>query len=791
MNYYQIALPIKIDQLYTYRTPEVLEKGCRVLVSFQFRVLTGFVWQKISETELPKGISIKKISHIVDYNPILPPDLLKLAEWMSSYYFVSPGVALSAMLPTGLQVQSQSKIRRHPELPLQSSSNPLLMLMTTYDWYDVKELKKTKITRLFEKIEELEKNGLIEVQRTFDKKVKKRRENYILMREVPRDIKLTPKQKAAIRLFESIGDEFPVKLISNDVSYSILKALRTKGLLEIQTREFTETNIITPVKLPKKLIKLTNQQQTIVNDVGNAIDLNLNKNFLLYGVTGSGKTEVYINLIRKVLKQNKTAIMLVPEISLTPQMVSRFYSAFDEEIAILHSHLNEREKYIEWKKMSSDACRIVIGARSAIFAPLKNIGLIIVDEEHESSYKQENNPRYQARDIATVRAKFHNAVTLLGSATPSLESWYNTEIDKYDLHKMMQRPGTTEMPSVKIIDMRNTGDQLFSEELVTLINDRIEKKEQIILFLNRRGYSSFLQCTNCGQLFKCPDCDISLSYHKSNNTLKCHYCGHQKETPRSCPNCNSFMFSYGAAGTQQVEQLLNTIFPEANVRRMDADTTTAKDSYRNMFEEMQSGKIDILLGTQMIAKGLDFPNVTLVGILNADISMNIPDFRAQERTFQLITQVAGRAGRSDKKGDVIIQTFNPEHYAIQYACRQNFDSFAIRELEQRELLGYPPYSRMARILFATQNEKKLVSQILPIHKLCKSITKALKCDDELTVLGPVQTPFYRIQDKYRIHIVIKSKSFKMLNQWIKYFRANVKLPSTIQVNYDIDPFNLL
>ncbi len=791
MNHYQIALPIKIDQLYTYKSSEILERGCRVLVSFQFRVLTGFVWKRITEDEIPAKISIKKISLIIDEKPVIPADLVKLAEWMSYYYFVSPGIVLTAMLPVGLQVQVQSKIRRHPELPLKSASNPLLMLMDTYDWHDVKELKKRKIPRLYEKIEELEKNGLIEVQRTFDKKIKKKRENYVVMRKIAQTEKLTPKQKSAFDLFKSIGDEFPVKFIANDVSYSILKALRRKKIIEIETREFIESNLIKPVKIPAKKIKLTSRQQMIIEDIGKSIDSNLNKNYLLYGVTGSGKTEVYINLIKKTLQQNKTVIMLVPEISLTPQTVSKFYSAFNEEIAVLHSGLNDREKYAEWKKISSGDCRIVIGARSAVFAPLKNIGLIIVDEEHESSYKQENNPRYQARDLATVRAKFHNAVTLLGSATPSLESWFNAKIGKYELHKMMTRPGKTELPAVRVVDMRNERNGLFSEKLIKLIEDRLNKKEQIILFLNRRGYSSFLQCTNCGKLFKCPDCDISLCYHKYNNTLKCHYCGYLKETPRTCPDCNGYMFSYGAAGTEQSEDLIASLFPEASVKRMDSDTAKGKDSYKVMFEEMQKGKTDILIGTQMIAKGLDFPNVTLAGILNADIAMNIPDFRAQERTFQLITQVAGRAGRSDKKGEVIIQTFNPDHYAVQYAARQNFDFFSERESEQRELFGFPPYVKMARIVFSCKNEKKLMSEIKPISQLCNLIARKLKCEEELSVLGPVQTPFYKIRDKYRIHLAVKAKNFRILNQWIKYFGANIKLSSSVTVDYDIDPFSLL
>ena len=458
---------------------------------------------------------------------------------------------------------------------------------------------------------------------------------------------------------------------------------------------------------PKDII-LTPEQQDIISSITQQYAKP--SVHLLYGITGSGKTEVYIEVIHFYLEQGQNVILLIPEISLTPQMVDRFQAAFGSTIAILHSQLSERQRFEQWQTIKQGNCRIVIGARSAIFAPLTKVGLIIVDEEHEPSYKQENNPRYQGRDLAIVRARLEKAAVILGSATPSLESWYNAEQSKYKKYTLMSRPTPQGLPEVQLLDLRDEEEaDLLSVTLRDAIQPSLERKEQIILLQNRRGFASFVQCNSCGGLQQCPHCEISLYYHHDRDELLCHYCGYHTPLPRKCPACQSYTFSFGAPGTQKIEQLLKVYFPNAKILRLDSDSSRRKDAYSYMYDKMHSREIDILLGTQMISKGLDFPNVTLVGVVLADISLNVPDFRAAERTFNLLTQVAGRSGRGEQPGKVIIQTWNPEHYAIRNACNQDFIRFAAEELEHRKRLFYPPFYRLARFVFSSTDEKEAAS----------------------------------------------------------------------------------
>ena len=515
------------------------------------------------------------------------------------------------------------------------------------------------------------------------------------------------------------------------------------------------------------------------------------KTFLVFGITGSGKTEIYIELIIETIKQGKNALMLVPEISLTPQMVEKFYHVFGENIAVLHSSLNDRQRFNQWKKIKNNQCQIVIGARSAIFAPLANIGLIIVDEEHEGSYKQDNNPAYNGRDVAVMRAKINNCLCILGSATPSLESWQNAQNHKYELISLTERPYTAKLPIVNIIDMKDTKrGELISDFLRDKITERLEKKEQIILFQNRRGYSSYIQCLKCGDLFKCSECDISMSYHKYDMELCCHYCGKKQPVPRKGPSCGSYLFSYGAAGTEQIELWLKKTFPEARILRMDSDTTKKKDAYEAMFHSMKQGHIDILLGTQMISKGLDFPNVTLVGVISAEVSLNVPDFRAAERTFQLMTQVAGRSGRGDKEGEVVIQTYNPQHYSLIFAARQDFSPFAEQELSNRYELSYPPWSRMARFLISATDNKLLINNMQANKPALQDIVDKFK-PKNVQVLGFAPAPLQRINNRFRFHLVIKAPNVSLLHQVLKEIETKLSFHKSIRINLDIDPMSLL
>ncbi|MBN2830457.1 MAG: primosomal protein N', partial [Candidatus Cloacimonetes bacterium] len=433
---------------------------------------------------------------------------------------------------------------------------------------------------------------------------------------------------------------------------------------------------------------------------------------------------------------------------------------------------------------------LVIGVRSAVFAPLKHIGLIVVDEEHDQSYKQENSPRYNARDLAIVRAKENSCPIILGSATPSLESVLNTRLNKYKLLSLHLRPTISSLPKVTIIDMRKEGKRdIFSEYLSRQIGEKLRLKEQIMILHNRRGFSAFVQCRSCGEIVKCRDCDISMHFHKDLDKMMCHYCGHTSEMPRSCSKCGEYSFKLGTPGTQKIEEILNEHYPEANILRLDSDTSRKKNTHSEMFDAMHGGEIDILLGTQMIAKGLDFPNVTLAAVVSADLSLSIPDFRAAERSFQLLTQIAGRAGRADKAGEVIIQTYNPEHYAIRYVALSQTDQFINEELSYRKALKYPPYYKLARIVYLHKNEKLMTDSFKKLKVLFSKIMETLK--GKVTIFGPIPAPLTKIKLHYRYHTIIKAETVQTLHQTINLIKENSNLPSSIQINIDIDPYNLL
>jgi primosomal protein N' (replication factor Y) (superfamily II helicase) len=664
-----------------------------------------------------------------------------------------------------------------------------------------KQLPKLPLYSLTEKCESL---GLIEVKRVYDQKLKKKFANFITINDVKEPIpKLTNKQEDAWQAIKSKNSSFPLALIADQFSYAIIKALRNKNLISITAKEVTseEKTDLSQQVIPKKII-LTAEQENAIKTISENIGNRVFQTYLLYGVTGSGKTEVYLDLIKKVLSQEQTALVLVPEIALTPQMEERFFGVFGEKIAILHSHRNDRERWDEWRRIKEGRCRIVLGARSAIFAPLQNIGIIIVDEEHESSYKQENSPRYNARDLAVLRGKMVDATVVLGSATPSMESWQNVQTSKYQKITLSSRPHNYNMPVVNIVDLKDEDhNTLISDQLKEKILNRLEKKEQIILLQNRRGFASFVICTACGHIHKCPKCDISLIYHSSDHRLVCHYCGHSETMIRKCPDCGSYILEYGTAGTQQLEKQLKILFPKASMLRMDADTVTRKDSYASMFRRMREGSVDILFGTQMIAKGLDFAKVTLVGVISADNSLNIPDYRSSERTFQLLTQVAGRSGRGDYAGEVVIQTYNPDHYAVSSALEQDFSKFARTEMELREVLFYPPYAKIVRVLFSHKNEEFLAAEMIKIKPLTGKIlqfycnpAQANKSDGKsqsVRILGPVPAPVHRINDRFRYHLIVKTTSVTELQHIVSYLISNMKISKSIKIDTDIDPASLL
>ncbi len=534
-------------------------------------------------------------------------------------------------------------------------------------------------------------------------------------------------------------------------------------------------------------IKLTEEQQTVYLTLKDSLDDDKNKHFLLYGVTGSGKTEIYLRIIHDVLKRGKGAILLVPEISLTPQTVNYFSKRVGDQLAIIHSRLTKAEKVNEWYRILSGEKKIVIGARSAIFAPIRDIGIIIVDEEHETSYKSDETPRYNAKSVAFFRVKGKRALLILGSATPSIESFHLAKLKRFTLLQLSNRVSNQKLPSTYITDLRRVkGEHYISNPLIKAIERRLKLQEQVILFLNRRGFSPYVYCSGCGYVFKCENCDITLTYHKKKSKLICHYCDYSVTPPEVCPKCGYERIGYSGFGTEKIERVLNDYFPGAVIVRMDTDTIKKRTSLTNILSAFSKKEIDILIGTQIVTKGLHFPCVTLVGVLNADIPLNFPDFRSAERTFNIITQVSGRSGRSEKGGDVIIQTYNPVHYAIQTAKNQDYEEFYTREIKFREALLYPPFCRIIRLVFRGRDSKSLFLYA----GFAVDFIQERKVKD-ITILGPTLCPISRIKSNFRVHIIIKLQDIRPMRSILKDLQEIMRKKKDLYIEIDIDPLSML
>ncbi len=566
-------------------------------------------------------------------------------------------------------------------------------------------------------------------------------------------------------------------------SKSSLKKLIEKGIV-IEYEKEVYRDILN--ESDAKDIFLTGDQKKVSDKIKN--NLGASKTMLMYGVTGSGKTEVYIDAVKEVLKRGKSAIVLVPEISLTPQITARFKGVFKDDIAIIHSSLSEGERYDEFRRINRGEAKVVIGARSAIFAPLKDLGVIIIDEEHSESYKQENNPRYNTLDIAIKRSNTHSCPVILGSATPTIESFARASKGYYDYLELSKRVNKKPLPKVSIVDMKKEmrkGNKIFSEELINKIKNRLAKKEQIMLLLNRRGYSNYLSCPSCGYVFKCPNCDITLTYHKTSGMMRCHYCGYAATKKDTCPSCKEKAIREIGTGTQKVEEEIKLLFPSAKVLRMDADTTSKKGSHHRLINDFNDGKYDILVGTQMIAKGLNFPDVTLVGVINGDSSLNIPNFRSAENTFSLLDQVIGRAGRADKEGEAVIQTFNPDHYSIVCASKHEYKGFFAREMMVRKKLNYPPYCFITLIKITSKDFDYGINEAKKVSIFLKN-----NLSSTTSILGPSIASVLRINNNYNFQVILKYKKddmlYKALNEIVKIYEGNSK----IKVELDFNPVNL-
>ena len=748
-----MALPLPLFQTFTYAIEEGLSNpvrvGSRVVVPLRNDKEVG-ICVGVSDAS-PLKRKPKAVVESPDVEPAIGASLLELCKWMADYYVVPLGVVLRAVLPAALTGADAP----HPSR------------------------KTRRVVRLGAEIP-----SLLERDKTFGR---------------------SKQQRAVFEMIESLGGRTTVEHLTSqlDFSPSVLKSLEKRGLIAIEEEEVERDPFSSRGGMSTARLTPTPAQQRAVDTMASA---EAGSVFLLHGITGSGKTLVYIELLRKIVEERgKTAIVLVPEIALTPQTVDRFRAAFGDQIAVLHSALSEGERYDAWLALKRGDKRIVVGARSAVFAPLENLGAIIVDEEHESSYKQGETPRYHAREVAIVRARNEGAITVLGSATPSLESWSNADAGKYTLLTLPDRVGGGRLPSVEVVDLRRTAvdytamaqggidyGAVIREPLHNAIVETMQRGEQTILLLNRRGYSSFVQCIDCGSVATCPHCSITLTIHRNPERLVCHYCLHKEEPRPDCPRCGGRNLKQRGLGTQQVERLLCERFPAANIARMDVDTTSGKWAHTRILDRVAAGEIDILLGTQMIAKGLDFPNVTLVGVVDADVGINLPDFRASERSFQLLSQVSGRAGRGEKGGRVLIQTRLPNHHAVRYAVAHDYVSFVHEEMDGRKDPPYPPNVRLANIVFSGSIEDSTAK--LAIHGgewLRELITT--RAGDEVTVVGPAPCPIERIKNRWRWHVLLKSAHPGELTRVSRYFMERFEVPSTAQlrVTLDRDPVALL
>jgi primosomal protein N' (replication factor Y) len=745
MNIAKVVVDIALDKEFDYLIPPPLtaqvKPGVRVKVSFGKTFRTGWV-VGIAEHSDVKGL--KEIIQVIDPYPLLSEHLLKLIRWMADYYCCPVEKALMTALP--------APVRR-------------------------------------------ERFGF-----------KKGQFVTLAVKELPPELTNRKKQMLVLATLQKHGGMYLSDLLKETkCSHSTIHTLAKKGFVNVEEVPVHRTPMGLRNVIRTSPLKLMDAQATALKEIITCIDRMQHSAsvprfqnghghphvVLLHGVTGSGKTEVYLQAIAHCIQHNMGAIVLVPEISLTPQTVERFVARFGERVAVLHSKLSEGERHDEWHRIRDGKADIVIGARSAVFAPVQKLGLIVVDEENDTSYKQEEMPRYNARDVAVMRGYIENCAVVLGSATPSLESWYNSITGKYIVTRIPHRVDNRLMPFVRIVDMRaetaRTGKpSVFSRELIEAIKTRLEKAEQTMLFLNRRGFASALICPRCGYVEKCNLCSVACTYHKATDELRCHICGLARKVPERCPNCDDTIFRFAGVGTQRVEIILKKLFPKARIQRMDTDSTSRKNAHQEILSDFRTGKIDILVGTQMIAKGLDFPNVTLVGVIYADMSLHLPDFRSGERTFQLLAQVAGRAGRGDIRGEVIVQTFTPHHPAIQFACEMNYEDFCKMELASRKELNYPPYRRLICVWIKGTNESIVSYSAKLIRKKL-----AEQSPSNIIISEACPAPVERAKGVYRYQIIIRTPRVAAVTKVINHILSEVQIPSDVSCVIDVDAINLI
>ena len=840
--YADIALPVPVDKTFTYIVPPELHTvarvGCRALVSFGRRHLVGYIVTLVESTPLT---SLKPVRDVVDAEPTMTEELLRLTRWVANYYFAPWGEVLKAAGPKGLAVESKRLVRLRigyaPDLETNSTKKSkwqqeILKQLTGSKGVTIAALqKKLGAKSIYGLLNELARESVVEIDEQIAlRSMKPKRRKVVLFFDGIRDRwkqeldHLSAKAKKQSQLleelinlsmqgYESMVVQDVLKLTGSNLS--VLSALVKKGLVKMEEREVVRSTVDDQYELPQPLVLNAHQEKALAA-IHMALGEGRYRSYLLHGVTGSGKTQVYIEAVRAVLDRGRTAMVLVPEISLTPQIVQRFKLHFGENVAVMHSRMSAGERYDAWRLIRRGTYKIVIGARSAVFAPLRNLGLIVVDEEQEASYKQfDAVPRYHARDVALMRASYCDAVVILGSATPSLESYYNARNGQHNLLELPERVDQAKLPRIEIVDMVEERRRAYEAYRTSLrverklgprppkltfgtlsalmkekIEDRLRKREGTILLQNRRGFAPYLECVDCGHVEECANCNVTLTYHLVRTQMRCHYCGSVRPVPVQCPQCRGGTLEVRGSGTQRVEEELKREFPTARILRMDLDTTTRRGSHERMLKTFVQRGADLLLGTQMVAKGLDISHVTLVGVISADTQIRLPDFRSAERTFQLLTQVAGRAGRRSIEGEVVIQTSQPQHYCFKYVLDHNVVGFYEEEVEWRRELRYPPFGRLALTEFKGPKESEVERVAGEFARLFDRV------DQGIEKLGPAPAAISRIRKNYRYHLLLKGDrendpSGKLLRDTLRKTLDRFGVRSGVQITVDIDPQGMM
>ena len=820
--YVEIVFPLPFRKSFTYLVPTELEKqakiGVRAVAPFGKRTLTGFIINKVKKVSIKE--EIKPITDILDEQPIVDSEGLKFYAWLADYYLCSFGEALKLAVPYGSEVESKRKIIPDQkacahlltkEKNKSSTRGKILKVLSEKKEINLQQLQKiVKKKNIYSTLRTLQQQGVITLLDLMQPaKVKAKTVNYVKLNKTvaqvyslfPEIERRSPKQvKLLLELVAAKGKGLPVAELLHKTasSKSSLDSLSAKGIVKIYEQEI-DRKYVEHYKEEQTKFTLSHQQEKVIGEVSKEIDEDKFKTFLLHGVTGSGKTQVYIELTKKVLEKKKTALILVPEISLTPQITSRFFNAFGDEVTVMHSRMSPGERYDSWHRIIKGKSSVVIGARSALFAPLKNIGLIVVDEEHDASYKQSDMvPKYNARDAAIMLGSISNCPVLLGSATPSIESMYNAKTGKYHLLELPERIDNAKLPVITLVDVnkerkKQRMENIFSRILLDKIEERLKRGEGVIILQNRRGFSTQIYCTDCGEVELCDNCSVPMVYHINKNNIQCHYCGLVKDVPNACTHCGSIQLKYFGTGTERVEDELEYYFPKVKMSRIDSDSITKKSALSRLLLSFGSGEIDILVGTQMVSKGLDFSRVTLVGVISAETTLWLPDFRADERTFQLLTQVSGRAGRSKVPGEVIIQTQNEKHFALQMVLNNNYNGFYEREIADRERMGFPPFTRIALIETKDQSNERAKGALTGFYNELKRFSKLI------SISSPTPAIISRLKGQYRYQILIKSlrktdpggkilrkailDSFTEFNRKSRY--------KDVRLIYDVDPQSII